>query len=256
MYCLIETPFRETEARMMLREIDEKHKLEGFEASISRNVICMFREDGAFNFPNIYDIISFTLNQLRFEECHDQEEKSNDYADEEEELSDEDHVFLFLDHLAGCFEENEVGTCKVHGLTSSIVCEIYHNTFGQNLQNCAKLGTHALQHINTRWLPIYREWIFCCVTVVLFQRSLEILHAGALSSAKLDSIYVVEPRLAIFRGQLCSYFGDLEALQRSTLFVSERPLDSHSPHDRFGKEIDFEIEQKQFWETLGISDAN
>lgn len=235
MYNFVETPFHDFEVQGILRELFDGIKSDGARLKIDRNVICMMREDGSFNFPNFFDIVSLALSRLKFdrEEIDTLEDAAVGKSWKKRSLSKystEDYIFSFIDDFACDLEmlQDEVAQGYEKSLIREVCLDFWHDPYGVQLRTFSKTGSYVLNLLDLMWPSSFREFLYCCVATVVYHRSLEVLSSRAMLSATTEKVLLIQPGLSVFNGKLHSYISDLDLLTRKKNTVNNDVLEGVS----------------------------
>lgn len=164
MFNFLETPFSDSEALFVLcLESNDSNSLQ----LIERSVVCPFREDAKFNFPNVFDLLTYALKKLRFDDCLSEYEMKN-------------VVFGYMDDLAssldGIINYSRGGDGDIVPDISTVMLLDPSNPF---LMAEAAEGERIMLSKDKLWSANARTSIFISITATVFFRSVEILRSAA-----------------------------------------------------------------------------
>ncbi|MFP7675609.1 hypothetical protein ACG74X_19910 [Marivita sp. S0852] len=207
MFSLEETPFRINEVLQILQISGKEFSIAQRRNQLSRNVLCHFRNDNLFNFPNYFDILSFLLLELDFE-CTKNEE-------------DTDIVSDFIDCISYALELDNINQYDnlgdtVFRITQAIKSDVY----GEELRVFSQFGEYLLNSEVGVIRRSQREDYFCSITVALLHRTMQVFYAPAIKRATAEQVLLVDQTIAVCHGKLCSYVPGESLEGRDQQFVA------------------------------------
>lgn len=161
MFNFLETPFTDSEAMFVLCiDPGDFNSLQ----DVERNIVCQFREDTKLSFPNFFDLLTYALSKVYFDDCSSEAEMNN-------------AVRNYVDDLASSLDSiTSYNPELIYGASPDIATVLFLDPSDYFLKAEAAEGQLAMLSKNKLWSVNLRMSVFISITAAVFFRSIEALR--------------------------------------------------------------------------------
>lgn len=160
MFNFLETPFTDSEAIFVLCiEPSDFNSLQ----AVERNIICPFRGDNKFSFPNFFDLLTYALSKIYFDDYFSDSEMN-------------DIVLSYMDDLASSLDSITSYNPELdYGNLPDIATVLLLDPSNPFLKAEAAEGEMVMLSQDKLWSANLRIPIFISITAAVFLRSIKAL---------------------------------------------------------------------------------